>query len=169
MPGGDGTGPAGLGPMAGRQAGYGSGQPLIQPVSPQMGKRRGRGRRLGRGRGMGRDLSPSAPPTPQQGGDRITPENKIKTLKAQARALEDQLRAINVRIGAVEPGSCAYAVVALVDSNRCVACGTCERICPAGAISVEEIARINRTMCMGCGQCVAECPEDALFLRKVQL
>lgn len=165
MPGGDGRGPDGLGPMTGLQAGYGSGQPLIQPVSPQMG----RGRRLGRGRGMGRNLSPPAPRTPQQVGDRLTSENEIKTLKAQARALEDQLRAINVRIGAVAPGSCAYAVVAFVDSNKCIGCGTCERICPTGAISVEKMVRINRTMCMGCGQCVANCPEDALFLRKLQL
>ena len=52
MPGGDGTGPGGMGPMTGRAAGYCAGYPvpgLMNPVG-------GRGFGFGRGRGFGRGL-----------------------------------------------------------------------------------------------------------------
>ena len=49
MPGGDGTGPAGMGPMTGRAAGYCAGYPVPGGMNPV--PRRGY---LGRGRGGGR-------------------------------------------------------------------------------------------------------------------
>jgi len=52
MPGGDGTGPGGMGPMTGRAAGYCAGYPAPGYVNP-IG---GRGLGFGRGRGFGRGL-----------------------------------------------------------------------------------------------------------------
>jgi len=51
MPGGDGTGPGGLGPMTGRAAGFCAGYPVPGYASPTWG--RGYGMGFGRGRGMG--------------------------------------------------------------------------------------------------------------------
>jgi len=52
MPGGDGTGPAGMGPMTGRAAGYCAGYPVAGYMNPVGGRGfwgRGRGRGGGRG------------------------------------------------------------------------------------------------------------------------
>lgn len=54
MPAGDGTGPVGLGPMTGRQAGYCAGYSLPGYMSPMPGRGRGMGHGWGRGRGGGR-------------------------------------------------------------------------------------------------------------------
>jgi ferredoxin len=51
-----------------------------------------------------------------------------------------------------------------VDADKCVACGTCEEVCPVGAISVEDIARVDPAICLGCGLCVDECTQGALSL-----
>jgi hypothetical protein len=53
MPGGDGTGPGGMGPMTGRAAGFCAGYPVPGFMNP-IGGRLGLG--LGRGRGMGRGM-----------------------------------------------------------------------------------------------------------------
>jgi hypothetical protein len=54
MPGGDGTGPLGMGPMTGHGAGYCAGTDI--PVSSNMTPGRGRGMGFGRGRGFGRGM-----------------------------------------------------------------------------------------------------------------
>ena len=56
MPGGDGTGPGGMGPMTGRAAGYCAGYPVpgfMNPVGGRFGTGFGRGMGMGFGRGMG--------------------------------------------------------------------------------------------------------------------
>ena len=53
---------------------------------------------------------------------------------------------------------------ARVDPDRCVACGTCEEVCPVGAISVGDIAWVDPALCVGCGLCIDECPQGALSL-----
>jgi len=53
MPGGDGTGPAGLGPMTGRAAGYCAGYPVPGYMNSIAGRGFGFGRGWGRGRGGG--------------------------------------------------------------------------------------------------------------------
>lgn len=53
---------------------------------------------------------------------------------------------------------------AIVDSDRCVGCGTCQEVCPFGARSVTRIAKVDRNRCAGCGLCVNACPEAALSL-----
>ena len=52
---------------------------------------------------------------------------------------------------------------------RCVACGLCAEVCPAGAAEVVEVrgrrqAEINPALCKGCGLCVAACTKGALEL-----
>jgi heterodisulfide reductase subunit A len=58
--------------------------------------------------------------------------------------------------------------VAIVDEDRCRACGTCVDICQFGAPGLEEIrpgilaARINPSLCKGCGTCASWCPSSAI-------
>ncbi len=53
MPGGDGTGPMGMGPMTGRAAGYCAGYGMPGYMNPVGGRWAGYGRTYGRGFGMG--------------------------------------------------------------------------------------------------------------------
>ncbi|MBI5491272.1 MAG: nitroreductase family protein [Deltaproteobacteria bacterium] len=50
--------------------------------------------------------------------------------------------------------------------ERCLACGTCVRICPAEVLNVREgvlVAEPERGVgCLACGQCVCVCPRDAI-------
>ena len=47
-----------------------------------------------------------------------------------------------------------------VVGRDCVACGSCERVCPMGAIKVAWgiAARVNGDKCVGCGKCAKACP-----------
>lgn len=49
-----------------------------------------------------------------------------------------------------------------VSKRECTACGTCEKWCPAGAITIGEIAVIDSAKCIGCGECYAVCPYGAI-------
>jgi ferredoxin len=56
-----------------------------------------------------------------------------------------------------------------VDLDRCVRCGKCERVCPSGAIMVDEdIFRVDSSLCDKCGCCIDGCREVALSLRENQ-
>ncbi len=46
-----------------------------------------------------------------------------------------------------------------VDENRCVGCGTCERVCP---MRVEVRANPNSPECIRCGACRKACPTGAI-------
>ena len=114
MPRGDGTGPAGMGPMTGRAAGYCAGYDrpgFMNPVGGRMGAGFGwgRGRGLGYGRGFGRWGYPAAAPYEApyvpytQSG--YTPEQEQDILKNQAKALENDLKQIKKRISDLEAES----------------------------------------------------------------
>ncbi len=50
-----------------------------------------------------------------------------------------------------------------IDPSTCVACLACVRICPTGAIEVQEpLVRIEDEACIRCGLCVPACPHDAI-------
>jgi len=54
-----------------------------------------------------------------------------------------------------------------VDSDKCVLCLTCVRICPHGAIRTDDEKRsasISEISCQRCGVCTAECPAQAITL-----
>jgi predicted Fe-Mo cluster-binding NifX family protein/ferredoxin len=133
------------------------------------GTGRGGGRGMGMGRGMGRggafaspvpDLQPQ--PTPQPQADSAA---ELAALKAQARAVEEQLTALNERMGQMQNAT-VRRLVAVVDADRCSGCGLCVQVCAAGAITVNGAAKIDVGKCTACGQCVAQCPQGAIVLRK---
>ena len=50
-------------------------------------------------------------------------------------------------------------------AGRCRGCGTCVKVCPAGAVSLaveSGKARFDRAKCRGCFECVSKCPAGAL-------
>ncbi len=114
MPRGDSTGPAGMGPMTGRGAGYCAGFNVPGYANPAAGTGRGlaRGFRGGRGSGAGRRLrGPMGPPPasvrqPQYVNTPATEEEareqEVKNLKRTAEDLEDQLEAVRDRINQLQ-------------------------------------------------------------------
>ncbi len=58
------------------------------------------------------------------------------------------------------------AVFLRIDASRCIGCDTCQRYCPADAItgsSGKPHAIAFPAACIGCGQCLVHCPESAVF------
>jgi hypothetical protein len=131
MPFGDGTGPAGLGPMTGRAAGYCAGYPVPGFMNPIPGRGWGRGFGGGWGRGRGWrhgyyatglpgwarggafPFSGAAPYVPYgapaapfaYGGPyapQVTREQQLDLLKGQAEYLEDTLEGIRKQMEEVE-------------------------------------------------------------------
>jgi uncharacterized protein DUF5320 len=115
MPGGDGTGPMGSGPMTGRAAGFCSGYAVPGSMNAGGGRGfygrsrgRGGGGRWGQGRGFGAGrfgslpmgaggypaYGPVAPVTP-------APEQELNALKQQATYFQDALEDIQKRIEAL--------------------------------------------------------------------
>jgi ferredoxin len=90
-----------------------------------------------------------------------TPEEELAALKQQAKLLEQQKRQLNNRITQLESGRKAVAVV---DSEKCTACGICADVCPEGAIEVKQQAVVNDEACTGCALCVSECPNGSIIL-----
>lgn len=114
MPRGNGTGPAGMGPMTGRGAGYcaGYGVPgYANPMGGRGGGGFGYGRGMGRGMGLGlgfrggrgQGVPYAAPvyaqPTAMPGP---SPAQEVDMLKGQAEYIEETLEGIKKRIAELE-------------------------------------------------------------------
>lgn len=58
---------------------------------------------------------------------------------------------------------------ARVDTQRCVSCGECARVCPTGAMTIYRgcYAQAAKNKCVGCGLCVHNCPAGCLRLEVV--
>lgn len=54
--------------------------------------------------------------------------------------------------------------VAQIDEISCIACGTCEEVCPFEAIHINGYAVVDWDACMGCGVCVSQCDNEAITL-----
>ncbi len=114
MPGGDGTGPAGLGQMTGRGAGYCAGFPVPGYMNPMPGRGLGMGRGWGRGGGWGRGRAwrhgyypmgvPGAAPAYGVAPYYAPPsgESEMQMLQAQAENLQGALDEIRRRITEIE-------------------------------------------------------------------
>ncbi len=114
MPRGDGTGPAGMGPMTGRAAGYCVGYvaPGFANPIPGAGRRLGAGSGAGRGRryrnmyyatglpGWAR-YDPYATAGVVPYAPDYTAEDEIASLKEQSQVLKEQLDSVNARISEI--------------------------------------------------------------------
>ena len=100
MPGFNGTGPAGMGPMTGGGRGY-CAVPVKDWKGPYSG--RGFGRGIGRGRGWGSGYGrrrgwfgfrPFAP--------EITPQQEADMLREEAKFMQDEIQSMQTRINELE-------------------------------------------------------------------
>jgi Family of unknown function (DUF5320) len=104
MPRGDGTGPAGMGPMTGRAAGYCAGYPVpgfMNPVGGRGGGWFGRGR--GRGWGFaapGWGWGPAYGWSPY--AEPHSPEQEKQALDGQLKYFESQVESLRKRIAELE-------------------------------------------------------------------
>ena len=53
---------------------------------------------------------------------------------------------------------------AKVNVDDCVGCGACADVCPADAITVDDVAVVDENACTECGACVDECPQEYITL-----
>lgn len=117
MPGGDRTGPAGLGPMTGRAAGYCAGYSIpgyMNPVLARGFSGRGRGwfnRGMGRGRGRRWEMSYFGVGFPAWGyyggpsypySTELSSEEEMALLKEDAKVLKEQLKELQGYIDTLE-------------------------------------------------------------------
>ena len=116
MPGGDRTGPMGMGPRTGRAAGYCSGFGVPGYANPGPGRGFGRGWGMGWGRGFGRGFGrgwgrgfwgagygawgAAAPQVPVVGP--VSVKDEMEVLKSQSEYLEKSLTSIRERIAELE-------------------------------------------------------------------
>ena len=51
----------------------------------------------------------------------------------------------------------------VVNQNKCISCGTCEKICHERCIAlIDDTIYINHELCSTCTQCIAICPRQAI-------
>ena len=122
MPRGDGTGPAGMGPMTGRAAGYCAGYPVpgFMNPGPRMGMGWGRGYAapgygfgvgwgrgyaapgygfgMGMGRGMGRGRGMGVGMAPPQSTPQLSKDEELKILSEQSQKMKKDLEMMQKRI-----------------------------------------------------------------------
>ncbi len=55
-------------------------------------------------------------------------------------------------------------MVAVIDAETCVKCGTCVEECPSGAISLDQKPTVNLEDCVDCGTCEDVCPSGAVVI-----
>ena len=49
-----------------------------------------------------------------------------------------------------------------VITDSCIACGTCQTVCPQGCIEEGETYHIQPNHCLHCGNCFENCPVEAI-------
>jgi ferredoxin len=56
------------------------------------------------------------------------------------------------------------------EEERCISCGACIAVCPAGAISFNQNKEIEieRDRCHRCGVCVEACPRRSLTIQQLE-
>ncbi len=51
-------------------------------------------------------------------------------------------------------------------TNECIGCGSCESVCPFGAISMKDDKAVIGDACTQCGACIETCPVGAIEREK---
>ena len=87
-------------------------------------------------------------------------------VKKTAMSMGKQLQNMIETIEGLKDNVPVLPFLAVVDPDKCIACGVCIGICPADAIGISDIAYIEIEKCKGCGHCVTACPQSALSLHK---
>lgn len=54
----------------------------------------------------------------------------------------------------------------IIDKEKCVGCGACVKVCPFGALQMEEKLAVVNDSCTFCGACVDSCKFDAIILQR---
>jgi len=56
----------------------------------------------------------------------------------------------------------------VIDHEKCIGCGNCEKFCPDMAVKETEEGKfeVDLDFCKGCGICAEECPVDAIKMEK---
>lgn len=53
----------------------------------------------------------------------------------------------------------------VVNEDKCIACGTCESVCPTGVFEVSDKSKVVAPdECVECGLCESSCPQQAIEL-----
>lgn len=153
-----------------------SGNPGMGNPGMGMGRGGGRGRGMGGGRGMGRGMGmgmrttmPSLPTGPgvfQSSNVPTAGQSELGQLKQQAQGLQQQKQEIEKRISELESGR---KVAALIQTDKCNACGICANVCPSNAISIDKYAVVNPKLCTACAVCVSECPNGAIVITQQKI
>ena len=92
---------------------------------------------------------------------------ELEILKKRARRMEGRLRALTRRLDRMERKSAGPFFRPVVRADGCKGCGTCETVCPTGAIRVDKTAWIDEDRCVGCGRCAEACPAKAIVLHRI--
>ncbi len=60
---------------------------------------------------------------------------------------------------------------AIIDTDYCVACGTCVKVCPLQIIHIEQgvFAEIDFNKCVGCGKCAKACPATVIEIETLEV
>ena len=118
-------------------------------------------------------LFPEQPPAEKIPAKTEEPEKERRVLRAvvhctggggafsqyEYRGIRDCLAAAQLPGGG--PLKCEYG---------CLGMGTCERVCPFGAIRIREgVAQVEGEKCTGCGDCVAACPRHIISLEPYEV
>ena len=57
-----------------------------------------------------------------------------------------------------------YSSKVKVDTDKCIGCGICEKLCPMNNISINEQKAVSGESCTMCYRCINKCPKQAITL-----